>query len=68
MNDAFDNAATDREALRRALLALRTCPNCRGKLEVVFAEMVEPTICHETLGCEACNKVWLNEVIDEEVQ
>lgn len=42
---------TDKAALYAALLALRTCPNCRADLlPVAFLENV--------IGCGACKETW----------
>ncbi len=41
----------DKVALNAALLALRTCPNCRGKLlPVVLFE--------DVWGCKPCKETW----------
>lgn len=41
----------DRAALHDALLALRTCPRCRGDLQPV-------ALCEDVWGCRPCHETW----------
>jgi ribosomal protein L37AE/L43A len=43
--------AIDKAALYKALLALRTCPNCRGDLQPV-------AFCADVWGCNECKETW----------
>lgn len=43
--------AMDKAALNSALLALHTCPNCRGDLRPV-------ALCDDVWGCTACKETW----------
>ena len=42
---------TDKAALYNALLALRTCPNCRGDLRPV-------ALFEDVWGCKPCRETW----------
>ena len=41
----------DKAALHNALLALKTCPNCRGDLLPI-------AFCAEVYGCRPCHETW----------
>jgi hypothetical protein len=43
--------AMDKTALRRALIALHLCPNCRGNLAPV-------ALCDSVEGCARCVETW----------
>ena len=47
--DPYEDA--DRAALYYALLALRTCPNCRGDLQPV-------ALAADVYGCAKCKETW----------
>jgi ribosomal protein L37AE/L43A len=47
----MDYEETDKSALKRALLALRTCPNCRADLQPV-------ALLENVWGCHSCKETW----------
>lgn len=49
--DRYRFSEIDQAALTRALLALLTCPNCRGPLLPVQG-------CPDVFGCSPCRETW----------
>jgi hypothetical protein len=48
----MDYEATDKAALRKALLGLKQCPNCRADLLPVGPALAD------VFGCKPCKETW----------